>query len=100
MCGRDGNFDKLKAKLVAKGFSQVDEIDYTETFSYIPKMHSINLTLSLVASYKWEVHQIDVKFTFLHGELHEQIYMKQSPCLIQNDSSLFCHLKKSLYGLK
>ena len=63
--------DRHKAHHVAKGFSQVEGIDYTETFSPIAKMNSIYLVLSLYAYFKWEVHQMDVKFTFLHGDLHE-----------------------------
>ena len=98
--GLDGKFDKHKARLVAKGFSQVEGIDYTKTFSLVAKMNSIHLVLSLAASFKWEVHQMDVKFAFLHGDLHEEIYMEQPIGFIQIDSSLICRLKKSLYGLK
>jgi hypothetical protein len=63
-------------------------------------MNSIRLVLSLTASHKWEVHQMDVKSAFLHGNLKEEIYMEQPPGYVQNDSSLVCRLKKSLYGLK
>eukprot|EP00253_Pinus_taeda_P002105 PITA_02105 len=63
-------------------------------------MNSIHLVLSLVASLKWEVQQMDVKYSFLHGYLHEEIYMEQAPRFIQTDSSLVYRLKKSLYGLK
>eukprot|EP00253_Pinus_taeda_P002442 PITA_02442 len=63
-------------------------------------MNSICLVLSLAASFKWEVHQMDVKFAFLHGDLHEEIYMEQPTGFIKTDSSLVCRLKKSLYGLK
>eukprot|EP00253_Pinus_taeda_P024482 PITA_24482 len=63
-------------------------------------MNSIRLVLSLAASLKWEVHQMDVKSAFLHGDLHEEIYMEQPIGLIQTDSSLVCRLQKSLYGLK
>ena len=63
--------DRHKACLVAKGFSQVEGIYYTKTFSPIAKMNSIRLFLSLAASFKWEVHQLDVKSAFLHGDLHE-----------------------------
>eukprot|EP00253_Pinus_taeda_P030966 PITA_30966 len=63
-------------------------------------MNSIRLVLSLAASLKWEVHQMDVKSAFLHGDLHEEIYMEQPIGFIQIDSSLVCRLKKSLYGLK
>ena len=43
---------------------------------------------------------MDVKFAFLHGDLHEEIYMEQPPGFIQDDSSLVGRLKKSIYGLK
>eukprot|EP00253_Pinus_taeda_P018643 PITA_18643 len=69
--GPNGKVDKHKAHLVAKGFSQVEGIEYIETFSLVAKMNSIRLVLSLAASFKWEVHQMDVKFAFLHGDLHE-----------------------------
>eukprot|EP00253_Pinus_taeda_P015791 PITA_15791 len=59
-------------------------------------MNSICLVLCLVASFKWEVHQRDVKST----SLHEEIYMEQPHGFIQTDSSLVCRLKKYLYGLK
>eukprot|EP00253_Pinus_taeda_P034011 PITA_34011 len=98
--GPYGKVDKYKAHLVAKVFSQVEGIDYIETFSPVSKKNPICLVLSLVASFKWEVHQMDVKSTFLHGDVHEEIYMEQPPGFIQIDSSLVCRLKKSLYGLK
>eukprot|EP00253_Pinus_taeda_P005435 PITA_05435 len=63
-------------------------------------MNSICLFLSLASSFKWEVHQMDIKSAFLHGDLHEEIYMEQPPGFIQTDSNLVCQLKKSLYGLK
>eukprot|EP00253_Pinus_taeda_P011531 PITA_11531 len=62
-------------------------------------MDSIRLTLSIVAAQGWEVHQMDVKNAFLHGDLSEEIYMEKPHGFIQ-DSSLVCGLKKSLYGLK
>ena len=63
-------------------------------------MNYIYLVLSLVASFKWEVHHMDVKFSFLHGDLHEERDMEKPLVFIQNDSSLVCHLRKSLYGIK
>jgi hypothetical protein len=52
----NGSVERHKAQLVAKGFSQVEGIDYNETFALVAKMNSICLVLALVASYKWEVH--------------------------------------------
>eukprot|EP00253_Pinus_taeda_P033351 PITA_33351 len=96
----NGKVDKHKARLIAKGFSQVEGIEYTKTFSPVAKMNSICLVLSLAASFKWEFHQMDVKSAFLHGDLHEEIYMEQPTGFTQTDSNLVCRLKKSLYGLK
>ena len=73
----DGNVDKHKAILVAKGFFQVPSIDYTETFAPVAKMNSIFLTLAIVVAHGWVVHQMDVKSAFLNGDLHEDIYMEQ-----------------------
>jgi hypothetical protein len=89
----DGSIERHKARLVAKGFSQVEGIDYNETFAPVAKMNSIHLVLSLAASHKWEVHQMDVKSAFLHGDLKEEIYMEQPPGYVQNDSSLVCRLR-------
>eukprot|EP00253_Pinus_taeda_P017129 PITA_17129 len=63
-------------------------------------MNSIFLVISLATYFKWEVHEMDVKSTFLHGYLHEEIYMEQPPGFIQTYSNLVCRLNKSLYGLK
>jgi hypothetical protein len=93
----DGSVERQKAQ--SRGFSQVEGIDYNETFSLVAKMNSIRLVLALPASHKWEVHHIDVKYNFLHGDLQEEIYMEQTPGYVQNDSSLVCRLKKYLYGL-
>eukprot|EP00253_Pinus_taeda_P004703 PITA_04703 len=73
--------------LVAKGFQQVHGIYYDETFAPVAKMDSTRLTLAIAAAKRWEVHQIDVKNSFLHANLSEEIYMEQPHGFIQ-DSSL------------
>ena len=93
----DGKTCKYKAILVAKGFSQVQGVDYHETFALVAKMDSIRLVLETSASKHWEVHHMDVKSSFLNGYVREEIYMKQPEGYIL-DSSLVCKLKKSLYG--
>jgi hypothetical protein len=67
----NGSLEKQKSQLVSKGFSQVEGIYYNETFAPIAKMNSICLVLSLAVSHKWEVHQMDVKSSFLHEDLQE-----------------------------
>ena len=62
-------------------------------------MDSIRLVLAISASKHWEVHHMDVKLEFMHGYIHEDIYMKHPEGYI-SDPSLVCKLKKSLYGLK
>ena len=64
---------KYKAILVAKGYSQVDGIDYNETFAPVAKMDSIRLALAIAASKQWEVHHMDVKCAFLSGDLSKEI---------------------------
>jgi hypothetical protein len=71
-----GKVEKYKARLVAKGYSQVEGIDFGEIFSPIAKLTSIRFLLSIVVAFDLEVEQMDVKTTFLHGDLEEEIYMK------------------------
>ena len=95
----NGSNIKYKARLVSKGFSQFQGLEYTNTFALVAKMDSIMLVLAIVASKRWEVHHMDVKSDFIHGDLHEDIYMQQHEGLIL-DTSLVFKFKKSLYGLK
>eukprot|EP00253_Pinus_taeda_P027355 PITA_27355 len=97
--GPYGKVDKHKARLVAKGFPQVEGNEYTETFSPVAKMNSICLVLSLAASFKWDVHQMDVKYAFLHGDVHEEIYIEQPTNFIQKTPTL-CHSDNTVYTKK
>ena len=74
-CRRKG--DKYKARLVEKDYSQVPGTDFGDIFSHVAKVASIRLLLFVVAAFDFEVEQMDVKTTFLHGVLKEEIYMKQ-----------------------
>ena len=66
----------------------------------VVKMTIVRLVLSLAASQGWHLHQLDVNIAFLHGDLHEEVYMKVSPGLIVANPALVCKLQRSLYGLK
>ena len=61
----DSNVEKYKAKFVAKGYAQKEGIDYEETFAPIARYTSIRTMISLAAQMGWEIHQMDVKTTFL-----------------------------------
>lgn len=71
----DGSISRYKARLVAQRYNQEHGLDYFETFSLV--VRHTRLIISLVAQYKWELRQLDVKNAFLYGDLEEEVYMKQ-----------------------
>ena len=76
-------------------------IDYNEIFSPVVRHTPIRTLLALVALNDYELEQLDVKTAFLHGELVEEIYMRQSDrYVVEGKEDHVCLLKKSLYGLK
>ena len=92
---------KYKAWLVAKGYTQKEGEDYFDTYSSVARLTTIHVLLSLAASHGLLVHQMDVKITFLNGELEEEIYMEQPNGFIaKGQEGKVCKLLKSLYGLK
>ena len=97
----EGKVEKYKARLVAKGYSQVPGIDFGDIFSPVAKVTSIRLLLSVAAAFDFEVEQMDVKTTFLHGDLEEEIYMKQPEGFaVKGKKKLVCRLKNCVYWLK
>jgi hypothetical protein len=96
-----GNIERFKARLVAKGFTQREGIDYNETFSLVSCKDSFKIIMTLVAHYNLELHQMDVKMTFLNGDLEENVYMAQPKGFVmEGKEQMGCRLKKSIYGLK
>ena len=96
-----GNIERYKARLVAKGFTQKDDIDYKETFSHVYKKYSFRIIITLVVHYDLELHQMDVKTTFLNANLEEDVYIDQPMGFLEEGKeNMVCKLKKSIYGLK
>ena len=86
---------------MAKGFTQLKDIDYFDTFAPVARMTSIRLLIALAAIHSLVIHQIDVKTAFLNGDLDEEVYMKQPKgFVILDQEHNVCKLLKSLYGLK
>ena len=73
----DGSIEKYKARFVAKGFSQKQNVDYFDTFALVTRISSIRILIALASIHKLFIHQMDVKTTFLNGDLEEEIYMLQ-----------------------
>lgn len=97
--GGDGKIDRYKARLVVKGCSQREGIDYYETFSPVVRYASIRYLVAMAARLDLDIDQMDVVTAFLQGDLNEEVYMKQ-PVGIEDGTSRVCRLQKSLYGLK
>jgi hypothetical protein len=97
----DGSIEKYKARFVARGFSQVEGVDYDETFASVARYTSIRAVISIAAEMGWKIHQMDVKTAFLNGLIQEEVYIEQPLGFeVHERESHVCRLKKALYGLK
>jgi reverse transcriptase-like protein len=98
-CRPNGTIQKYKARLVAQGFIQVKNINYNETFAPISKFASLCAILALAAKEDLEVHQINVKSTYLNGILKQEIFMKALPGF-DIPEGMVLHLIKAVYSTK
>jgi len=86
---------------VAKGFKQIQGVDYDETFSPVAMLKSIRILLAIAAYFDYEIWQMDVKTAFLNGNLSEDVYMTQPEGFVNpKNAGKICKLQKSIYGLK
>eukprot|EP00253_Pinus_taeda_P026450 PITA_26450 len=97
----NGEVIRNKARVVCKGYAQQEGIYFEETFAPIARLEAIRMFLALSSFQKFKVFQMDVKSTFLNGDLEEEVYIEQPDgFILGNDPNLVCRLKKALYGLK
>ena len=95
----DGTIQRYKARLVIKGYSQEEDIDYHETFSPVVHWDTVRTLLNISVVEKLVMAQFDVKTAFLYGDLQEDIFMSQ-PQGFEDGTNRVCKLQRSLYGLK
>ena len=99
--GIDRKVETFKVRLVTKGYTQKEGIDYEETFSPVTMLKSIRILLSISTPYEYEIWKMDAKTAFLNGNLEEETYMMQPEGFIaKNQEHMVCKLKRSIYGLK
>lgn len=97
----NGNFEKYKARLVARGFTQIRGVDYNDTFSPVVRHSTLRILFALANELNLNIDHIDVTTAFLNGELQETIFMEQPPGFGNDDcKSKVCLLLKGIYGLK
>jgi hypothetical protein len=97
----NGIIVRNKARSVAQGYSQVEGLDFDETFAPVARLEAIQILLAYATSHNIKLYQMDVKSAFLNGKINELIYVEQSPSF--EDSKKPNHvykLSKALYGLK
>src|SRR3954463_54504 len=90
-----------QTRLAIKGYSQREGLAYFDTYSPMMRITSIRIILAIAALRNLEVHQIDVKMTFLNRDLDEEICREQPEGFsTPGQEKKVCKLVKSLYGLK
>jgi len=75
----DGSVERFKARIVAKGYSQVEGLDYDETFAPVTRYDSLRLIIALALHLGLDMSQADIKSAFLNGDLNEEVWM-MPPC--------------------
>ncbi|GJZ40615.1 retrovirus-related pol polyprotein from transposon TNT 1-94 [Tanacetum coccineum] len=92
---------KNKARLVAQGFRQEEGIDFEESFTPVARIEANRIFIANAAHKNMTIYQMDVKTTFLNGELKEEVYVSQPAGFVDQDNPSHVYkLKKALYGLK
>ena len=92
---------RYKARLVAQGFSQIKGINYEETYSPVVRFTSLRLLFAYAARKSLDVYHLDVETAFLHGDMHETVYLQQPQGYVpKGQENKVCLLKKAIYGLK
>jgi hypothetical protein len=99
--GADGEVLRNKARLIAQGYSQVEGLDFGETFAPVARLEVIRILFSFAASKGFKLYQMDVKSAFLNGVIQEEVYARQPPGFKSPKyPERVYKLSNALYGLK
>jgi len=96
-----GTVVRNKARLVAQGYTQIEGVDFDETFAPVARLESIRILLSIACHLDFKLYQMDVMSAFLNGVLQEEVYVEQPKGFQDPHHPHHLYkLKKALYGLK
>jgi hypothetical protein len=96
-----GVVTRNKARLIAKGYSQVEGLDFDETYAPVARLESIRILLAYATYHGFKLYQMDVKSAFLNGPIKEEVYVEQPPGFEDNEYPNHVYmLSKALYGIK
>ena len=98
---KDGEIIQNKSRLVAQGYTQMEGVNFDESFAPVVRLESIHILLSIACTMNFKLYQMDVKCAFLNGYLNEEVFVEQ-PNGFQDPhfSDQVLRLKKALFGLK
>ncbi|CAI7804052.1 unnamed protein product [Closterium sp. NIES-53] len=96
-----GSPPALKARYIARGFSQQQGVDYFQTFSPTPKMTTLWVLLRVAAQRDYELHSLKFSTSFLQGSLHEEIWLRRPPGFTGSfPAGTQWSLRRPVYGLR
>jgi hypothetical protein len=97
----NGEIIKNKVRLVCKGYSQVEGIDFEDTFAPVARLEAIIMFLAFACFRNFKIYQMDFNSAFLNGTLEEEVYIEQTEgFMLSENQDYVCKLKKTMYGLK
>ena len=98
---QDGIVIRNKARLVAQGYTQVEGLNFRETYAPVARLEAIRILLAYACAHNIKLYQMDVKSAFLNGYINELVYVEQPPGFEDEKKSNHVYkLRKALYGLK
>ena len=98
---QDGIVVRNKARLVAQGYTQVEGLDFRETYAPVARLEAVMILLPYAYAHNIKFYQMDVKSAFLNGYINELVYVEQPPSFEDEKKPNHVYkLRKALYGLK